>query len=95
MRRREFIAGIGSAAAWPLAAGAQQPARPVIGYVSTITPEADATLLNAFRRALRETGFVEGQNVAMNTGGRKAASIGCQDRDRHRLRSLNGVGTHK
>jgi len=46
-------------------ARAQQPAGPVIGYVSTITPDADATLLNAFREALRETGFVEGQNVAI------------------------------
>jgi putative ABC transport system substrate-binding protein len=55
MKRRTFIAGLGGAAAWPA----------VIGYVSTITPEADAGLLNAFRQALRETGFVEGQNVAI------------------------------
>jgi len=65
MNRREFIAGLGSAAAWPAAARAQQPVGTVIGYVSTITPEADAGLLNAFRQALRETGFVEGQNVAI------------------------------
>ena len=65
MRRRTFIAGLGSLAAWPLAARAQQPVGTVIGYVSTITPEADAGLLNAFRQALRETGFVEGQNVAI------------------------------
>ena len=64
MRRREFIAGLGSAAAWPAMARAQ-PVGTVIGYVSTITPEADAGLLNAFRQALRETGFVEGQNVAI------------------------------
>ena len=65
MRRREFIVGLGSAAVWPVVARAQQPVGTVIGYVSTITPEADAGLLNAFRQALRETGFVEGQNVAI------------------------------
>jgi putative ABC transport system substrate-binding protein len=65
MKRRTFIAGLGGAAAWPVVARAQQPAIPVIGYLSTITPEADAGLLNAFRQALRETGFVEGQNVAI------------------------------
>ena len=65
MKRRTFIAGLGGAAAWPVVAWAQQPAIPVIGYLSTITPEADAGLLNAFRQALRETGFVEGQNVAI------------------------------
>ena len=65
MKRREFIAGLAGATAWPVLARAQQPALPVIGYVSTITPDADATLLNAFREALRETGFVEGQNVAI------------------------------
>ena len=65
IRRRDFIAGLGSAATWPVMARAQQPVGTVIGYVSTITPEADAGLLNAFRQALRETGFVEGQNVAI------------------------------
>jgi putative ABC transport system substrate-binding protein len=64
--RREFITLLGgAAAAWPLAARAQQRTTPVIGYLSTITPDADDTLLNAFHQALRETGFVEGQNVAI------------------------------
>jgi putative tryptophan/tyrosine transport system substrate-binding protein len=68
MRRRDFIAGLGAAVAptaWSSAAPAQRKPMQVIGYVSTITPDADATLLNAFRQALRETGFVEGQNVAI------------------------------
>ena len=65
MKRRTFVVALGGAVAWPAVAWAQQPAIPVIGYVSTITPEADAGLLNAFHQALRETGFVEGQNVAI------------------------------
>jgi putative tryptophan/tyrosine transport system substrate-binding protein len=62
MRRREFIAGLAGAAAWPLAAHAQQPALPVIGY---LTPETDVNFAAAFRAGLSETGFVEGRNVAI------------------------------
>ena len=62
MRRREFIAGIGIAAAWRLAAHAQQPA-PVIGFLSNASPDEYALRLSAFRRGLQETGFLEGQNV--------------------------------
>src|SRR5215471_21779811 len=64
--RREFITLIGgSAVSWPIAARAQQPAIPVIGFIRT-TPLLDSTqLLTAFRQGLRETGFVEGQNVAI------------------------------
>jgi putative tryptophan/tyrosine transport system substrate-binding protein len=65
MRRREFIAGLGSAVAWPLAARAQQPAMPVIGWLSSGTPEASAILLADFRKGLNETGYVEGRNVAV------------------------------
>jgi len=61
MRRREFIAGLGSAAAWPLAAGAQQRALPVIGYLAPIAPGANE--IEAFRQALKEGGIVEGQNA--------------------------------
>jgi putative tryptophan/tyrosine transport system substrate-binding protein len=64
MRRREFIAGIGIAAAWRLAAHAQQRA-PVIGFLSNASPAVYALRLSAFRRGLQETGFVEGQNVAI------------------------------
>jgi putative ABC transport system substrate-binding protein len=65
MRRREFIAGIGSAAALPLAAGAQQPAMPVIGWLSSQSADAAKNRLAAFVQGLKETGYVEGQNVAI------------------------------
>jgi putative tryptophan/tyrosine transport system substrate-binding protein len=61
MRRREFIAGLGSAAAWPLVAQAQQI--PVVGFFSSRSPEDSAHLVAAFRRGLADQGFVEGQNV--------------------------------
>src|SRR5271167_1659894 len=65
MRRREFIAGLGSAAAWPLAARAQQPALPVVGYVSTGSADDSVGVAAAFRKGLGETGYVEGQNVTV------------------------------
>jgi putative tryptophan/tyrosine transport system substrate-binding protein len=65
VRRRDFIALIGgSAFALPIAAGAQQPV-PVIGYLSTGSPESDDFRLIAFRQGLNQTGYVEGQNVAI------------------------------
>jgi putative ABC transport system substrate-binding protein len=63
MRRREFIAGLAGATAWPLAARAQQPGMPVIGYLGNFG-EASSPSLVAFRKGLRETGYVDGQNVS-------------------------------
>ena len=63
MRRREFIAGLGSAVAWPAVARAQQAAMPVIGWLDGQSLESVRERLPAFRKGLAETGYVEGRNV--------------------------------
>src|SRR5262245_65894563 len=67
IRRREFIVALaGAVAARPLAARAQQPAMPVIGFLEIRSPETIIERLRAFRQGLKETGYVEGENIAID-----------------------------
>jgi putative ABC transport system substrate-binding protein len=65
IRRRQFIAGLGSAAAWSVVARAQQQAMPIIGFVDGGSADARAGQVAGFRKGLGETGYVEGQNVTV------------------------------
>src|ERR1700730_12620416 len=66
MRRRDFISLVGGAAAWPLAAQAQQPAMPVIGFLSSTSPRLYEHRLRPFREGLKDAGYVEGRNVEID-----------------------------
>ncbi len=66
MKRREFFGLIGGAAAWPLAARAQRPTMPVVGFLNPASPEGSADRVRGFRRGLKEIGFIESENVAID-----------------------------
>ncbi len=96
MRRRELISLLGGAAAWPLAARAQQPAMPVVGFMSARSPEDSTRLASAFRQGLADTGFIEGQTVKIEyrwaNGDYDKLPTLAADLVNHKVAVLVGVG---
>ena len=79
IRRREFITLIsGAAVAWPLAASAQQSARPIVGFLHSQSSDGFPEPIRGFRQGLKDAGFFEGENVAIDTGGLKIKPSVCR-----------------
>ena len=79
MRRRNLMTVLAGAAVYPLLAGAQKKAMPVIGFLASTSPEPLAHFVAAFRQGLSETGYVEGQNVALEYRWARITTTGCRN----------------